>query len=112
MNQPVPEQITAPELAQWLADPSRLQPVLLDVREVGEVQCCHIADSVHMPMQTVPVRLGELDQDAVIVCICHHGARSMQVKRFLNQNGFDNVINLTGGIHAWATQVDPEMATY
>jgi rhodanese-related sulfurtransferase len=112
MSELLPEQITAPELAQWLADPTRLQPVLLDVREVGEVQRCHISGSVYMPMQTVPARLAELDQEAVIVCLCHHGARSMQVKRFLNQHGYDNVINLAGGIHAWATQVDPEMATY
>ena len=112
MNLTVPEQITAPELAQWLVDLARAQPVLLDVREVGEVQRCHISGSVHMPMHTVPARMIELDKDAVIVCLCHHGARSMQVKRFLNQNGYDNVINLTGGIHAWATQVDPAMATY
>jgi len=112
MSELVPEQITAPELAQWLADVARPQPVLLDVREVSEVQRCHISGSVHIPMHTVPARLNELDKDAVIVCICHHGARSMQVKRFLNQYGYDNVINLTGGVHAWATQVDPEMATY
>ncbi len=112
MSELVPEQITAPELAQWLADSARAVPVLLDVRELTEVQRCQISGSVHMPMHTVPTRLDELDKDAVIVCVCHHGARSMQVKRFLNQYGYANVINLTGGIHAWATQVDPEMATY
>ena len=107
-----PESITAPELAQWLADHQRSQPLLLDVRETAEVLLGQIPASVHMPMQSVPARLNELDPDAVIVCICHHGARSMQVARFLSQNGYDNVINLTGGIHAWATQVDPAMPTY
>jgi rhodanese-related sulfurtransferase len=46
------------------------------------------------------------------VCICHHGARSMQVAAFLERQGFTSVTNLTGGIHAWATQVDNTMATY
>jgi len=107
-----PQSITAPVLAQWLADHQRAQPLLLDVRESGEVQVCQIAGSVHMAMQSVPNRLNEIDPEAVIVCICHHGARSMQVARFLCQNGYENVINLTGGIHAWATDVDPAMATY
>jgi rhodanese-related sulfurtransferase len=107
-----PELITAPELAAWLADGQRAKPLLLDVRETPEVQICHVPGSLHMAMQSVPARMNELDPEATIVCICHHGARSMQVARFLAQNGFDSVINLTGGIHAWATQVDQAMQTY
>ena len=106
------EQITAPELAQWLNDKNRPQPFLLDVRELSEVQLCQIPESFHMAMQTVPMRLNELDPEAQIVCICHHGGRSMQVARFLEQHDFDHVINLAGGVHAWALQVDPTMATY
>jgi rhodanese-related sulfurtransferase len=106
------QQMTAPELAAWIADTSRAQPVLLDVREPREHQTCMIEGSVPIPMNTIPSRLSELEQDAPIVCICHHGARSMQVANFLEQNGFTNMINLTGGIHAWAQQVDPSMPTY
>lgn len=106
------QQLTAPELAAWLQDPARDKPMLLDVREPNEYQFCHLQDAVLMPMQTVPARLAELDEDAPIVCICHHGMRSMQVARFLEQHGFANVINLTGGVHAWAQQVDPNMPTY
>ena len=54
----------------------------------------------------------ELDDDAVIVCICHHGMRSMSVAAFLERNGFTNVINLTGGVDAWAQQVDNSMPKY
>ena len=104
--------LTAPELAQWLADESREPPVLLDVREPWEFQTCHIAGSLPMPMNTVPERMQELEEDAPIVCICHHGARSMSVAAFLERNGFTNVINLTGGVHAWALQVDSSMPTY
>jgi len=105
-------QLTAPELAQWLADTSRPRPFLLDVREVREYEICHIADVTLIPMNTVPARLDELDPAAEIVCICHHGGRSMQVAAFLERNGFDKVSNLTGGVHAWSQQVDPAMPTY
>jgi rhodanese-related sulfurtransferase len=65
-----------------------------------------------MPMSSVPARQEELDPQQPVVCICHHGARSMQVGFFLERAGFDNVINLTGGIHGWALQVDGSMPTY
>ncbi len=108
----MPQQMTVQDLAEWLGDKTRPAPVLLDVREASEVQRCQIPQSRHMAMQTVPVRMSELDPDTPIVCICHHGGRSMQVANFLQQHGFNHVINLAGGIHAWATQIDSTMATY
>ena len=106
------QHISAPELAAWLADQTRPQPVLLDVREGWEYQTCHIKGAQLMPMQTVPARLDELEEDAPVVCICHHGMRSLQVAAFLERNGFTQVSNLTGGVHAWALQVDSSMPTY
>jgi rhodanese-related sulfurtransferase len=106
------QHLTAPELAARLADPAAEQPLLLDVRENWEFATCHIAGSTQIPMHLVPIRANELDDDREIVCICHHGARSMQVAAFLERNGFGNVTNLTGGIHAWAVQVDPSMPKY
>lgn len=106
------QQLTAPELAAWLADPARPKPLLLDVREPWEFTTCHIDGSTLIPMQTIPARQQELDPDAPVVCICHHGARSMQVAAFLEHQGFSQVSNLYGGIHAWALQVDPAMTTY
>ena len=106
------QHITAQELAQWLTNSSKKSPLLLDVREPGEYETCHIEGAQLMPMQTVPARLNELDEDAKIVCICHHGGRSMQVAHFLEHRGYSKVINLTGGVHAWAQQVDPAMPTY
>jgi rhodanese-related sulfurtransferase len=106
------QQLTAPELATWLADPARPHPLLLDVRENWEYATCHIAGSTQIPMSLVPIRVGEIDDDQDIVCICHHGARSMQVAAFLERNGFSKISNLTGGIHAWALQVDPSMPKY
>ena len=106
------ELITAPELAAWIADPERPDPLLLDVREPWEYETCHLASAQLMPMNTIPSRFTELDEEQGVGCICHHGARSMQVASFLERQGFTKVHNLTGGIHAWATQVDPTMPTY
>lgn len=106
------QHITAPELAAWLADDARPKPVLLDVRENWEFETCRIDGSVQIPMNTIPARIDDLDEDAEIVCICHHGARSLQVAAFLERNGFGKMVNLTGGIHAWALQVDGTMAKY
>ena len=106
------QNLTTPELAAWIEDAAREKPVLLDVREPWEFQTCHIDGSLTMPMNTIPGKLSELIAAQPIVCICHHGMRSMQVALFLEQHGFTKVSNLTGGIHAWAQQVDSTMPTY
>jgi len=106
------QNLTAPDLAQWLADPSRPAPVLLDVREPWEIATAHIAGCVDIPMRDIPARSEELDDDAQIVCICHHGARSANVAMFLEGRGFKQVFNLQGGIDAWSRQVDPKVPLY
>ncbi len=106
------QHISATELALWLADINRVQPTLLDVREASEYQTCAIPGASLVPMNSIPTRYTEFDINAPIVCICHHGGRSLQVAHFLEKNEFLNVTNLTGGIHAWAQQVDPSMPTY
>lgn len=106
------QHLSAQQVAEWLADPSREKPVLLDVREPWEFQTCHITGSVLIPMQSVPARQIELDPEEPVVCICHHGMRSAAVAAFLEKNGFTQVINMTGGVDAWAKQVDPTMPKY
>lgn len=104
--------LSAPELAAWLADEGRPQPLLLDVREPWENNVCRIEGSLFVPMHTVPQRLREWEAARDTVCICHHGGRSMHVAMFLERQGFASVFNLTGGVDAWARQVDPAMPTY
>jgi len=104
--------VTAKELVTWLDDQATTAPLLLDVREPWEYRLCHIEGSRTMPMSTVPANVAQLEKDTPIVCICHHGMRSMQVASFLEQQGFTDVINLTGGVDAWAAQVDSDMPTY
>jgi len=106
------QQLQVTELAQWLADSNRVPPQLLDVREPWEVATCALSGSIHMPMGEIPVRLHELDPDRPLVCICHHGVRSLHVAYFLSRQGFGQLFNLAGGIDAWAREVDPAMAVY
>ena len=105
-------QLTPRELKAWLDDPGRASPLIVDVREPWEVQLCVLPGTLHVPMGSVPSRQQELDPDAEVVLVCHHGMRSMQVAAFLDRNGFSNTYNLSGGIDAWARDVDPSMATY
>jgi len=104
--------LTPTDLAAWLADETRDKPVLLDVREPWEFQTCHIEGSQHIPMAAIPARVAELDPDAEVVVICHHGGRSAQVGIFLEHQGFSRVINLAGGVAQWAAQVNPRMPQY
>jgi rhodanese-related sulfurtransferase len=85
---------------------------LLDVREPFEYEIAALANSVLIPMPIIPERMNELDKNQSIVVICHHGVRSQQVAYFLDQQGFTQIYNLTGGINAWARACDPEMAIY
>jgi rhodanese-related sulfurtransferase len=87
-------------------------PLLLDVRESWEYGICHIPGSRLMPMQSIPAALKDLDPERETVIICHHGIRSRQVAMFLAHQGFSRVINMEGGVAAWARDVDPSMPTY
>lgn len=100
------------ELKAWLDDAGREPPLLLDVREEWEFAHCRLDGSKLVPMQALPAKLAELNPAREIVVICHHGVRSYYAARFLEHNGFTNVINLTGGVDAWAKEADPAMPTY
>jgi rhodanese-related sulfurtransferase len=104
--------ISALELDRWLKDVSRAAPLLVDVREPWELERCRLAGATSMPMREILGRLDELDPEREIVVICHHGARSLAVANHLTQVGFEHVHNLTGGVDAWARQVDPAMPHY
>ena len=86
--------------------------VLLDVREHSELAICRIEGALHIPMGEVPERHEALPSDAPLIVFCHHGMRSLHVVQYLEAKGFENALNLAGGIHAWAVDVDPEMKKY
>jgi rhodanese-related sulfurtransferase len=86
--------------------------VLLDVREAEELDICRLDGAAHIPLSELTARCDELDPERTVVCICHHGRRSAMAAGLLLERRFRRVINLTGGIDAWAEEVDPAMARY
>jgi rhodanese-related sulfurtransferase len=107
---------SAQQLKAYLDDcqlePNKQQPLLLDVRQPWEFDVCKIENSVLVPMSQIPAEAESLDAERETVVICHHGIRSRSVGRYLEQLGFSNIINLSGGVDQWAKTVDNQMATY
>lgn len=103
--------MTAQELRDHLREQGSA-PLLLDVREQWEFETCHIEGSELIPMGAIRNELDRLDPDQETIVICHHGIRSRAVCNYLEQMDFSNVINLRGGVEAWARQVDPDMPVY
>ena len=102
--------ITATALREKLENDTR--PVLLDVREPHEFRFARIEGSTLIPLNQIPERLDELDRSQEIVVICHHGIRSLQAANFLNHHGFENLLNLSGGIDAWSSECDASVRRY
>jgi rhodanese-related sulfurtransferase len=92
------------------AEPGKL--LLLDVREPWERELAVIEPSVHIPMNDIAERAGELPKDREIVVYCHGGTRSAMVAAYLEHHGFASVRNLSGGIEAWSVDVDPKVPRY
>ncbi len=113
-------QIRPAAFAQWTAAQPGTAPLVLDVRETWEFNTAAIRpldgaqafDVLSIPMQDVPARLAELPKDRPIACLCHHGIRSQRVAHYLLQNGFEQVINIAGGIAAWSDEADPSVPRY
>ena len=88
------------------------KPILLDVREPWEFSICKIEGSVNISMSEPEKLISELNANDEIIAICHHGIRSFQVCNYLENNGFNKVLNLDGGIDSWAKTIDTDMAQY
>ena len=89
------------------------EPVVIDVRQAQEREFASIG-GLHMEMSTIPERLAELEsyRDQEIVVYCRSGARSANVVRFLQAQGFERALNLHGGILAWSRDIDPQIPQY
>ena len=84
---------------------------ILDVREPHEYDICNIKGYL-IPVGDLPKRVSELDSSREIIAHCRSGVRSARAVNFLRSAGFKKVYNLTGGILAWADQIDPSMPKY
>ena len=86
--------------------------VLLDVRRHDEVAISSLPNSVHIPIEEIEERAGELNPDAETVVYCHHGVRSLSVAVYLRNLGFRDVTSLAGGIDLWSRSIDPSVPRY
>jgi rhodanese-related sulfurtransferase len=113
-------QIRPASFTPWLQSLGGITPLVLDVREPWEHGVAMVTplpdapafDLLLMPMQSIPQRLTELPQDRPIVCLCHHGVRSQHVAAFLLNQGFEQIVNLSGGIDAWSRELDGSVVAY
>src|SRR5664279_2111906 len=106
-------EISAQTFAELRSAPQGDPPVLLDVREPWEFQAASLPDSLLMPLGDVPSRAhAELDPDAHIVVLCHHGQRALSVAMWLRNQGFERAQSLAGGIDAWSRSIDPTIPRY
>jgi adenylyltransferase/sulfurtransferase len=84
---------------------------ILDVREPFEYQIAQIGGKL-IPLNELPQRLAEIDRNREVIVHCKLGGRSQLAAELLHKAGFPKVVNLTGGILAWADQIDPTMQKY
>ena len=90
-----------------LADQVPAEAYLLDVREPDEWAAGHAPGATHLPLMDIPARLEEVPRDGDVVVVCRMGGRSAQAVAYLMQNGYDNVVNLDGGMRDWAAAGKP-----
>ncbi|MEA4909017.1 MAG: molybdopterin-synthase adenylyltransferase MoeB [Anaerolineaceae bacterium] len=85
---------------------------LIDVREPVEQQVSRLDGATLIPLGELATRLGELDPGQPVVLFCRDGHRSVRALQILLGAGFEQVMNLRGGLNRWAEQVDPRLYQY
>ena len=85
--------------------------VLVDVREPYEYAAGHVADSVNIPLGSLPQHRNDIPAGRRVVCVCRSGNRSAQATAYLRDSGAD-AVNLTGGVQAWHLQGQPLVTSH
>lgn len=98
-------QLSTAELAAWLRDPSRPQPILLDVRTAEEFRVSHLRGAIRVDPSAKAADLGPIVQRrGPVVTYCSVGYRSSAVAERLLKAGVPQVQNLEGSIFQWANE--------
>ncbi len=103
------------EIDVWAFDTLRREGtrhVVLDVREPWEIEICGFEDAIQVPLGSLPARQDEVPFDVPVIVVCHHGHRSLIAADFLQSTGHILASSLSGGVEAWATEIDPGMQRY
>ncbi|NOU97592.1 rhodanese-like domain-containing protein [Paenibacillus sp. LMG 31456] len=96
-------EIISPREFTGLLNKGELEDALvIDVREQMEWEYYHLEESILIPMNTIPANLDQLPRDRKLYIICAHGVRSANVCYFLQEQGYEDVINVDGGMAAVA----------
>jgi rhodanese-related sulfurtransferase len=101
--------VTPAEYAAWRKEGR--PHFLLDVRQPEEYELARIEGAVLIPLGELPGKLDALPKDIPVVVMCHHGMRSAHAVHHLRAAGID-ALNLTGGIDAWSSEIDPSIPGY
>lgn len=99
---------------QEVAEKQSLNPdlCLVDVREEFERQICKLEGSRQLTESLAEEMIQSWDKEREIIFYCHHGGRSRAAAEYFQQQGFERVFNMTGGMDAWAREVDPKTPRY
>ena len=100
--------------AAAIIDQGEVSFLLIDCREPNEFEICSIEGADLAPLSNFEMEIETLfiDEDDKALIYCHHGARSLQAVEFLRKKGYNNTFSITGGIDAWAQEIDTELARY
>ena len=93
-------EIEVTELAQLKEKNETIR--VIDIRQPAELNSGIIPGAEALPMHIIPLRMNELKRDEKLIMVCRSGARSAQACMYLQQQGYDKVFNLRGGMMAWA----------
>ena len=103
------QNISVQELAKMRKE--KIPHQLIDVRESHEFEFCHI-DGLLIPLGEIESRSAEVNRNQKVVVQCRSGQRSATAIALLEQQGFTNLHNLTGGILAWSDEIDHNIPKY
>ena len=106
----IPKEISASQLFEIIKKGNIIR--ILDVREPIEWDICHLENAENIPMNLIHECIYKISKETPTVVVCHHGVRSRNVIHYLEEKGYQNLINLKGGIHSWAQDIDPNMIKY
>jgi adenylyltransferase/sulfurtransferase len=110
MYSPV-KQLTVHEFKKMLD--AKDDVLLIDVRNPDEYEYANLEGKL-IPMNEIPEKMAEIPKDKPVIVHCHHGSRSKRVIEWLKSQdeSYDNLYNLEGGIHAWACEIDTNVPIY
>lgn len=102
-------EITVQQLAEVYQKDAH--PVILDVRELWEVEKVSLKGSMHIPLSSLVGQQAELSATSPLYVLCHYGVRSLKVALFLREQGYE-AYSIQGGLDAWAREIDASIGFY